>query len=101
MLPFIGRFPVNSQIFAIKHFLRKEPETLPVISAVARIYLRKIGPRMHTQLKKPADHCRKISVSLIIAKLFDRRILALAVKITQATPSSFAAKSRRIWRSCR
>ena len=34
---FIGRFPVNSQIFAIKQFLQKEPEKLPVIAAVARI----------------------------------------------------------------
>src|SRR5882757_868863 len=42
MLPFIGRVPVNSQIFDITIFLQKEPEKLPVNRAVARIIYRKL-----------------------------------------------------------
>src|SRR5579862_3964459 len=37
MLPFIGRFPVTSQILAITISFQKEPKKLPVKMAVARI----------------------------------------------------------------
>jgi len=42
MLPFIGRFPVNSQIFAITISFKKEPVKLPAKSPVARIISDKI-----------------------------------------------------------
>src|SRR4051812_43558246 len=45
MLPFMGRFPVNSQIFDITISFEKEPVKLPVISRVARIISRNFAVR--------------------------------------------------------
>jgi hypothetical protein len=43
MLPFIGRFPVNSQIFDITISFEKEPVKLPVNATVARIIYAKFA----------------------------------------------------------